>query len=62
MVKAATAVLYFLQLYEYDLAIIGGESCIKNPGRYYCALVSMVNSGRIGLGVELLTMRGRRMS
>ncbi|KFG69482.1 plasmid replication protein RepC [Microvirga sp. BSC39] len=61
-VRAAIAVLYTLQLYEDDLAKNGGESRIKNPGGYFRALIRMVKSGKIDLGVELLAMRRRRMS
>jgi replication initiation protein RepC len=61
-VRAALAVIYTLQLYEDDAAKNGGESRIKNPGGYYRALVRMVKSGKIDLGVELLAMRRRRMA
>jgi replication initiation protein RepC len=61
-VRAATAVIYVLQLYEDDVAKNGGESRIKNPGGYFRALTRMVKSGKIDLSVELLAMRRRRMS
>ncbi|MPR12804.1 plasmid replication protein RepC [Microvirga tunisiensis] len=60
-VRTAIAVIYTLQLYEDDLAKHGGESRIKNPGGYYRALVRMIKSGKLDLGVELLAMRRRRM-
>ncbi len=61
-VRAATAVIYVLQLYEDDVAKNGGESRIKNPGGYFRALVRMIKGGKIDLAVELLAMRRRRMS
>jgi replication initiation protein RepC len=62
LVRAAIAVIYVLQLYEDDAARNAGESRIKNPGGYFRAMVRMVKSGKIDLGVELLAMRRRRMS
>jgi replication initiation protein RepC len=61
-VRAAMAVIYVLQLYEDDAARNAGESRIKNPGGYFRAMVRMVKTGKIDLGVELLAMRRRRMS
>ena len=59
-VGAATAVIYVLQLYDDDVS--SGSQKIRNPGGYFRALVRMVKSGKINLGIELLAMRQRRMT
>lgn len=59
-VRAATAVIYILQLYEDDANRNGGESRIRNPGGYLRAFVRMVASGQVDLSSDLLAMRRRR--
>jgi replication initiation protein RepC len=60
LVGAATAVIYVLQLYDDDVS--SGSQKIRNPGGYFRALVRMVKSGKINLGIELLAMRQNRMT
>lgn len=58
--KAAMTVIYVLQLYDDDVS--SGKNRIDNPGGYFRAMARLVGAGKIDLGVELRTMRQRRMS
>ena len=59
-VRAASTVIYVLQLYDDDVS--SGEGRIKNPGGYFRAMARLVKDGKIDLNAELLAMRRRRIS
>ncbi|WP_262299271.1 plasmid replication protein RepC [Microvirga sesbaniae] len=58
-VRAATAVIYVLQLYDDDVS--SGRNRIRNPGGYFRSVVRMIEAGRLDLEPELMSLRRRRM-
>jgi hypothetical protein len=56
-IRAATVVIYVLQLYEDDV-----RNSIRNAGGYFQSMVRLIKSGKIDLQAELLTLRRHKHS
>ncbi|WP_084730885.1 plasmid replication protein RepC [Microvirga vignae] len=59
-IRAATAVIYVLQLYDNDAS--SGKHSIRNPGGYFRSIIRLIKSGEIDLQTELLALRRHKLA
>ncbi|WP_414472138.1 plasmid replication protein RepC [Microvirga sp. M2] len=59
-VRAATAVIFVLQLHEDDVR--SGKNSIRNPGGYFRSMVRLIKNTEIDLQAELLTLRRHKQA